>query len=557
MSKKTLRYGLVFVSTLLCFVLGGAAVAGAASWASVAAGTDNTVAIKTDGTLWAWGWRCGAGRSYAPARVGTATNWKSVSLTDGHAVLLKTDGSLWAWGNNAYGQLGDGTTTSRSAPVRIGTATDWKSVAAGFDFTLATKADGTLWAWGDNFCGQLGDGTTTNRRVPTRIGAATDWKTITAGAAYSLAIKTDGTLWAWGSNTYGQLGDGTTTDRYAPKQVGTATDWKTAAASYTTLAIKNDGSLWAWGYNCCGQIGDGSTTERHTPVHIGAATDWQSVSVSFDCSLAVKTDKTLWAWGYNCYGEFGNGTSSSAFFSPKPARSGKTTNWKTVVAGYNYALGIKTDASLWAWGSSPVGGLGIGTTNFRPSPTLISDVATPQLVSAVNAPTGVKFSWRKVSGASGYYVYRKTGTGSWTKVATVASGSSVSYTDTKAASGATYLYTARAYKSSPSALSDYDSLGKKVVYVATPKLASLTNSKSGPVLKWKKVSGASGYIVYRKKGSGGWAKLATLKSGASISYTDKKAAKGTTYAYTVRAYKSSTANLSSYNTTGLKIKVKK
>ena len=113
---------------------------------------------------------------YAPTQIGTATTWKTISAGDDHTVATRSDGTLWAWGDNGFGQLGDGTTTDRLTPTQIGTATNWKTITAGrFHDTAATRSDGTLWAWGDNAYGQLGDGTTTDRTSPTQIGAATTW----------------------------------------------------------------------------------------------------------------------------------------------------------------------------------------------------------------------------------------------------------------------------------------------------------------------------------------------------------------------------------------------
>ena len=127
-----------------------------------------------------------------------------------YSLAVSTDGKLYAWGRNIDGQLGDGTNTSTNSHVRIGAATNWKNIAAGaVSHNLAINTDGELYAWGYNGQGQLGDGTDTNKNTPTRIGTATNWKNIAAGSYHSMAINAAGELYAWGSNHYGQLGNGT------------------------------------------------------------------------------------------------------------------------------------------------------------------------------------------------------------------------------------------------------------------------------------------------------------------------------------------------------------
>ena len=284
------------------------------NWARVSGGLNHTVAIKSDGSLWSWGRNSvgqlgrGAGLpdTYTPTRVGTDVDWKEVSCCEDSVLALKQDGSLWAWGDNYYGQLGLGDTTHRYTPTRVGIDTDWRLVAAGNMHVAAIKVDGSLWAWGDNRNGGLGVGDTTDRSTPTRVGSDTDWKQVNCGNRFTVAIKNDGSLWAWGVNNAGQLGLGDTTDRSVPTRVGTDTDWKYVdCGGAFVVAIKNDGSLWAWGANNGGQLGLGDTTNRLVPTRVGSDTDWERVVAGPAYCLAIKSDGTLWAWGNNYYGQLG------------------------------------------------------------------------------------------------------------------------------------------------------------------------------------------------------------------------------------------------------------
>ena len=198
-------------------------------------------------------------------------NWASVSAGNTHTVAVTTNGQLWAWGNTVNGQLGCGHDGGiRTSPFRIGTATNWASVSAGSAHTVAVRTDGTLWAWGSRADGRTGLGTpvTGNTFIPTQVGTATNWATVSAGVNHTVAVRMDATLWAWGNNASGQLGDGTITQHTSPVQIGTATDWAlvSVGASYT-VSVREDG-VWAWGLNTNGQLGDNSTTTRSSPVAV-------------------------------------------------------------------------------------------------------------------------------------------------------------------------------------------------------------------------------------------------------------------------------------------------
>lgn len=216
------------------------------NWSNVHCGGLHSLAIKTDGTLWCWGdntnGQLGTGNTVhrsSPVQVGSLAGWARVfcttrwALLAGHSLARKSDGTLWSWGYNSYGQLGLGDKAHRSSPVQIGLLTDWADISGGLEHSIACKTDGTLWAWGRNSWrdaysgegGQLGDGTNIGRSSPVKIGSLTNWDKVMGSANRSFAIKVDGTLWAWGNNSYGHLGDGTKIHRSSPVQLGSLTDW--------------------------------------------------------------------------------------------------------------------------------------------------------------------------------------------------------------------------------------------------------------------------------------------------------------------------------------------
>lgn len=178
------------------------------------------------------------------------------------------------------------------------------------------------------------------------------------------------------------------------------------------------------------------------------------------------------------------------------------------------------------------GGTAVAYAASHSHPYAYLPPSKPVLSGAAKAATGVNVSWKNAVGAQGYIVYRKTSGGSaWTQLAKITNGST-SYTDTNVKSGTTYVYTVGAYVGS--LRSGYDNAGKSITYLSRPSVSSLTNTASGVKIKWSKVSGASGYYVYR-----GSKKIKTITSGSTVSYTDTavKSKNGTKYQYKVVAYK--------------------
>lgn len=354
MKKLLLFFTILFFTTI-----------NAQCWEDIAVGGSHTVYIKSDGTLWAVGWnifgQLGDGTNedrLVPTRIGNDTDWKSVTLGSNQQTLaIKKDGTLWAWGRNFYGQLGDGTNVDRNTPTKIGNDNNWKFVAAGRQHSIAIKTDGTLWAWGTNGDGELGDGTNIDRNVPTKVGNDTDWQTIAAGLRYTMALKNNGTLWTCGYNGSGQLGnDKPDISTNVLTQVGNSNDWLSISTRIlTSSAIKKDGTLWTWGSNQQGQLGNGQARiDVAVPTKIGNDTNWKQIASGTFNSSAIKTDGTLWSWGINDYGELGDGTYIERHI---PTQIGSDTNWQFVYVGGVHSRAVKTDGTLWGWGPNSTGEL--------------------------------------------------------------------------------------------------------------------------------------------------------------------------------------------------------
>ncbi|MES2630677.1 MAG: hypothetical protein V4611_01850 [Patescibacteria group bacterium] len=309
---------------------------------SVSTSGTHSLALASDGTLYTWGslWLSqvtGTAQSPSlPAAVntsGTPMAGKTIIAVEAGAnfsVALASDGTVYAWGYNNYGQIGNGTQDTAATPTLVdtsGTPMAGKTItaiSAGNGSVLAIDSNGAAYAWGANSYGQLGDGTNTQRLKPVAVsiaGTPMAGKTITkisTGDFHSLALASDGTVYGWGYNSSGTLGDGTNAHRNKPVAVSTTgspmagkTIASISAGNYTSSAIASDNSVYTWGDNYTAQLGDGTNSVRTRPVAIVTAgtplvgKTVTKISAGHSHSLVIDSTGAVYAWGSNYYGQLG------------------------------------------------------------------------------------------------------------------------------------------------------------------------------------------------------------------------------------------------------------
>ena len=341
---------------------------------------------RKTGQLYIWG-----KNNYGQLGQNSTTNYSSpVQIPGGWNELItgndsqsgvagtKNDGSLWSWGDNGQGELGDNTTVRKSSPVQIPGTTWWASddknqdgtaINGGWGIKRIIKSDGTLWQWGYNGYGILATGDTVSHSSPVQVPGTT-WKAISGNSICCCATKTDGTLWCWGHNEFGALGTSNLTDYNSPRQVpGTTWDRPVlGAGQFSNGAFKTDGTLWTWGRNETGMLGLNNQTNYSSPKQIPGTT-WRSCCMAAAQSgmIATKTDGTLWTWGTSGAGQLGL-NDGSQYSSPKQVPG----SWSDQVYMQGYvSMAIKTDGTLWSWGQGTNGRLGINDTTSYSSPKQI------------------------------------------------------------------------------------------------------------------------------------------------------------------------------------------
>ncbi len=346
-------------------------------------------------SLLAWGWNnwgdLGDGskvRRNTPVWV--APNLKVKKIVGGgewdwsHWTLaLSTDGTVWAWGHNESAQLGNGIFGDSTIPVRVGSLTNIVDIAAGSNHGLAVRSDGSVWRWGapDSAISLVPD------RLPVRIAALSDIVAVAAGFRFSLALRNDGRVFAWGINNSGQLGDGSAVfSRANPAQVPGLTAVRSIAAGmHSAFAIRSNGSVVAWGLGVEGNLGDGGTVNRLSPVPVPGLSNIEQISASYH-GLARTTAGEVWFWGTSRDGVRGDGTTLSGVHLT-PVRVPGLQLITGIAVGGTHNLAFQSNGTVWAWGSGTRGEIGIEPVYIQYTP-----VAVP--LPGGRRAAGVGAGWR-------------------------------------------------------------------------------------------------------------------------------------------------------------------
>lgn len=328
----------------------------------------------------------GGDSSSSPTQVTGLTAVTQVAAGGLHSLALRSDGTVWAWGQNFAGQLGNGTGTASSTPVQVLALTRVIQVSANALHSLALRSDGTVWEWGyDGIADQPS---------PVQVPGLTGVTKISAGGQFSLALRSDGTVWAWGRNQLGQLGNGTTANSEIPVQVTGLSQVTNISAGFdASLATRTRGitattSVWAWGGNASGQLGDGTLTGHLTPEQVtGINTSFiAGISAGYQFAVVLGTDGSVWGWGADGSGQLDKAPTSNPVTRPLEL-TGMNSGIIQVSAGYDHALALESNGTALAWGDNSAGELGDGSMA-----AVVGAVPVAGLSSASQVSAGGRFS---------------------------------------------------------------------------------------------------------------------------------------------------------------------
>lgn len=534
------------------------------------------------GEVWSWGLNstgqlgrgapCSTCFDATPGRVSGLTDVIMVEAGMLHAIALKSDGTVWTWGYNNSGQLGDGTVTDSTSPVQVNGLTDVMAIEAGGNHTLVQKFDGSVWSWGAYGAGQLGrviaDG---NQLVPGQVPGLSTVTQIAAGYDTSYAVS-GGQVYVWGNDFYGQWGDGGAffcgCNRFSPLRVPDASDGSgflsnvtdISVGSYAALALKSNGTLWDWG-----AMNESSSTDGRgwssSVRQVGTASTFAALPVSgVETALApavapaaptnlrksivtASGSGLLWidhATNEITYVILRKVVGASGPFSRIAELAAGSTSYTDTTAneGTSYAYRV------WA-----VRGALKGVSNEIRLTTL--PAAPSDVTRGVTTSSTIALSWADNSNVeTGYIVQRRQSGGNYVQAGATLNPNSTSFMDTDLADGTLYYYRVRAVKGSIVSTISNEILASTRLSAPT-NLARVSATKTRVTISWVDTSTAeTGFVIQRKAGTGSYVQIGAIQPAGTTSFSDYTVLAGTSYYYRVKTVKNT---LSSPYTSGLRI----
>ena len=293
--------------------------------------------------------------------------FEDLAAGDLHSCAIDAAGTAWCWGANSSGQIGDGTTSQRTAAVSVAGGHTFTAVAAGSNHTCALDADDAAWCWGSNAGGQLGDGTTTQRNSPVLVSGGHAFTAISAGESHTCATDEAGAAWCWGLNQHGELGDGTTTQRSGPVAVDGGRTYATISAGHShSCAVDTTDVAYCWGYNASGRVGVApllGSLDITAPVAVSGGHPFTSVSAGGSHTCAIDPSGQAWCWGHDAEGQLGDGWVWERTGLPVAVDGDRDAT--LVASGGSHSCYRDSEGYAWCWGSNSSGQLGDGSTTQR------------------------------------------------------------------------------------------------------------------------------------------------------------------------------------------------